>query len=229
MPFRKTAADILSFVVVLAALAGPAQAATWVATYTGTVYWGIDETGVFTFVPSDLTGQAFTARFVYDPASGTRASASSFDYAYGGTTYGVASPILSASLTIAGKTVAFPLGGSEEVYVATNLVEVVSIGESSGPGGLGGLLQLFVHHDGTPPSIETALSEDSQDPQSLSLGNMSIGNPSGAGTVVAYGNLASTHVTIAPGVPEPAAWTMMLVGVGGLGAMLRRRRSLMPA
>jgi len=28
------------------------------------------------------------------------------------------------------------------------------------------------------------------------------------------------------GVPEPATWAMMLMGFGGLGAMLRRRRSL---
>jgi hypothetical protein len=27
------------------------------------------------------------------------------------------------------------------------------------------------------------------------------------------------------GVPEPAAWTMMILGFGGVGAMLRRRRS----
>jgi hypothetical protein len=28
------------------------------------------------------------------------------------------------------------------------------------------------------------------------------------------------------GVPEPATWAMMLIGFGGLGAVLRRRRSL---
>lgn len=33
----------------------------------------------------------------------------------------------------------------------------------------------------------------------------------------------------AGGVPEPAAWAMMLVGFGGLGAVLRRRRSSMLA
>jgi hypothetical protein len=27
------------------------------------------------------------------------------------------------------------------------------------------------------------------------------------------------------GVPEPAAWTMMIMGFGGVGAILRRRRS----
>jgi hypothetical protein len=31
--------------------------------------------------------------------------------------------------------------------------------------------------------------------------------------------------SVTPGVPEPATWAMMLVGFGGLGAMLRRRRS----
>jgi hypothetical protein len=34
-----------------------------------------------------------------------------------------------------------------------------------------------------------------------------------------YGTLAVTN-----GVPEPAAWTMMIVGFGGIGAMMRRRR-----
>jgi hypothetical protein len=29
-----------------------------------------------------------------------------------------------------------------------------------------------------------------------------------------------------PGVPEPAAWALMLMGFGGLGAMLRRRRAV---
>jgi PEP-CTERM motif len=30
-----------------------------------------------------------------------------------------------------------------------------------------------------------------------------------------------------PGVPEPAAWALMLMGFGGLGAMLRRRSALL--
>ena len=34
-----------------------------------------------------------------------------------------------------------------------------------------------------------------------------------------------TGQTVAGGVPEPAAWAMMLVGFGGLGAVLRRRRA----
>jgi hypothetical protein len=31
------------------------------------------------------------------------------------------------------------------------------------------------------------------------------------------------------GIPEPATWAMMILGFGGIGAMMRRRRSLAPA
>ncbi len=33
----------------------------------------------------------------------------------------------------------------------------------------------------------------------------------------------------APGVPEPTTWAMMLVGFGGLGCLLRRRRVALTA
>lgn len=34
------------------------------------------------------------------------------------------------------------------------------------------------------------------------------------------------NIQISTGVPEPAAWAMMLMGFGGLGAILRQRRSV---
>ena len=45
----------------------------------------------------------------------------------------------------------------------------------------------------------------------------------------AFSGLASGDLTLRPlqgAVPEPAAWAMMVVGFGGLGAVLRRRRAL---
>jgi len=40
------------------------------------------------------------------------------------------------------------------------------------------------------------------------------------------GNTGVIGATLAGGVPEPATWGMMLVGFGGLGAMMRRRRAM---
>ena len=39
------------------------------------------------------------------------------------------------------------------------------------------------------------------------------------------GNVLLKSMTAVSGVPEPATWAMMLVGFGGLGAALRRRRT----
>ncbi len=41
--------------------------------------------------------------------------------------------------------------------------------------------------------------------------------------------LVTGGVTLLSSVPEPATWAMMMVGVGGLGAVMRRRRGLVTA
>lgn len=53
---------------------------------------------------------------------------------------------------------------------------------------------------------------------SQSLGYSVAGGPG-------YGEERLGTVNLAGGVPEPATWAMMLVGFGGLGAMMRRHRS----
>lgn len=48
---------------------------------------------------------------------------------------------------------------------------------------------------------------------------------------LAYGNkpvppfALVSNVSLTGGVPEPATWTMMILGIGGIGAMARRRRA----
>lgn len=39
------------------------------------------------------------------------------------------------------------------------------------------------------------------------------------------GNVLLKSVTLAAAVPEPAAWALMIIGFGGIGAALRRRRA----
>lgn len=44
------------------------------------------------------------------------------------------------------------------------------------------------------------------------------------------GSLFSASIPVGNGViPEPATWAMMILGFGGVGALMRRRRSLAPA
>lgn len=46
------------------------------------------------------------------------------------------------------------------------------------------------------------------------------------GGALLFGSISSAQFSsVTAGVPEPASWTMMLLGFGGLGALLRSRRS----
>jgi hypothetical protein len=56
------------------------------------------------------------------------------------------------------------------------------------------------------------------------LSFLSVGTPSGLPPVALLDGVSLTG-----GVPEPATWAMMLVGFGGLGALLRQRRRLVSA
>lgn len=48
--------------------------------------------------------------------------------------------------------------------------------------------------------------------------------------VAAYLSLsADSNITITPTVPEPATWTMMIIGVAGIGGALRRRHKMVTA
>jgi hypothetical protein len=49
-----------------------ASATVWVATYTGTVSGSRDDFGLFGGVGSSLDGDRYTARYIYDTASGER-------------------------------------------------------------------------------------------------------------------------------------------------------------
>jgi hypothetical protein len=51
------------------------------------------------------------------------------------------------------------------------------------------------------------------------------GGTSGNNIVLASMTASAGGTTRGGGVPEPATWTMMLIGFGGLGAVLRRRRA----
>lgn len=55
-------------------------------------------------------------------------------------------------------------------------------------------------------------------------------DPNGFGCCFGNAGFATLTVSGSPdsGVPEPTAWALMIAGFGGLGAMLRRRRPMVP-
>lgn len=59
---------------------------------------------------------------------------------------------------------------------------------------------------------------------SQALTFMSVGTPKGLPPIALLDGVSLTG-----GVPEPAVWTMMIMGFGGIGAALRRRRPVMVA
>jgi hypothetical protein len=61
---------------------------------------------------------------------------------------------------------------------------------------------------------------------SIGLSGITPGFSAAAWTADSVGTFASDSANGGNGVPEPATWTMMIIGFGGVGALIRRRRSL---
>jgi hypothetical protein len=111
-----------------------------------------------------------------------------------------------------------------------NLLTLAFTGATlAGSGGAGALF-------GSQPSGTVTYSSDFVDFTGQTAGDFSLGFSGitpGFSTTVAWsadavGTFASDSANIpgGGGVPEPATWAMMIVGFGGVGALLRRRRTL---
>jgi hypothetical protein len=98
----------ISLVLTILLGASAANAATMKATYTGKVYYGYDQTGVFGDADSDLTEELFKISFIYDTSKGFRYTDANSDQVYGGDVYGVDTPITSTTVEIKGSTYSFP-------------------------------------------------------------------------------------------------------------------------
>lgn len=92
-------------ILILMSISAPVSAVAMKAIYTGTVIDSIDKTGVFEHGKgASLNGLSFTLTFVYDPdiAGAYRSSNYDSDTAYGGSSFGKTSPLISAKLEING-------------------------------------------------------------------------------------------------------------------------------
>lgn len=196
-------------------------------TYTGTVRTGWDYAGIFGAV-GDLTGQAYTSRYTFETASGGSANNGLESYVYGGSSFGLPSPSVSASMTINAITISWIGNYSAQIYGADDSVQPFVYSAVSHWANYllnGGIYTGMIHSAQEMASGYYPLSLT--DPFSANL----IGNVSGS--FVKYTNnwtldveaeLTPERISINTPVPEPETYAMMLAGLGLLGVVARRRK-----
>lgn len=96
----------------------PAAAVIMQVSLTGAVTSGTDLTGVFGSAGADLAGAAYNASYIYDTDFGALFTDTDFIRVYGGSVYGLGTPIVSSSITINGFT--FGIGGNWQAHIKAN-------------------------------------------------------------------------------------------------------------
>lgn len=234
--------------IALAALisATPASALIVNVVYEGTVRTSLDNTVVFGMVGTGTyVGQSYTASYTLDIPNGIYQSnpgPDAFERYYGGSLYGVASPVAAASVTVNGVTIAIPpiyegqanaynfdpsVGGNrQQAHIATERIFNASLFRqftvSSSVTDSNGAMPLpltgpFVWHPlltgGTGSSFASIFFHDFT-----------------TNTTFYHAEITAsiTSLVVSPAVssavPEPSTWAMMLFGFTGLAVAASRRR-----
>ena len=224
--------------VISIACAQPAAAAPVTYTYTGTVDHGADDFGLFGVGGASLSGAAFTAVFTRDDAlapdgivvGAFSSSITEFDGL--GAVTGV--------ITINGVAYNVAPGLSQQnqyddgIYEAfSHIVEGGGAHLGLGGGTLGTLAPLAAYDYLAGGDYHTLASFSSANTPGFEMfGSFDFSAKDMEGR--SFASLRATQLVVSPNpgvptggaVPEPATWAMMILGFGGVGCTLRRRRAL---
>lgn len=203
-----------------AALAGlvaaaPAGAAPYHAVYDAVITGGSDVDGLFGSAGRDLTGLNLRADITYlTTVPGSRSPMADSDEVSGGLAFGTDPVISSAIFTVGASSVAFSPNFYGDVYTSATFLDAYGYDE------LGNSFQTYILPNlAGPVSLEQPFFSGGQGDASGPIGQFSYAS---------LGNdlidFDAVDVTVS-GVPEPAAWSIMVAGLGVVGASLRRRRS----
>ena len=228
------------------ALAGPASATVYNLTYKGVVSSALDSTNEFG-AGGSLVGKAFTANVVFDDAKGGAVKWGDvyYDYLTGN---GAANPV-TASILLNGVTKTFgATSGYDErldrtlqpgcMFSCTSAdfqqnatdtytkggfytLNYINLGGLSSDGSISGLAHTPFNYTSPPVDLYAFVNIFEQDIFTLDArhsASVSVKINSITGGIDPGG--------VRGGVPEPSAWALMLVGFGGMGALLRRRRAV---
>lgn len=214
----------------------PANAATYLTTYTGTIATGSDGLGAFGTPGASLVGLAFTAVFeLTSPLPGAfTGSAPAFEYISGGSSLGpgVPSPV-SGKLTINGNTVQFfgsELGVAQinnETPVGVDQIRYYAEHNSGDFRYVLGASAFSTNNFINLTNLTTPVSYTLNNPGDGSVGNFDIRSLTNLSAPKSTASFNVSSVTVSPfasAVPEPATWATMLLGFGLMGAAMRYRR-----
>jgi hypothetical protein len=230
-----------SLIVVACCLWGfvhPAHAEIVNVTYTGVVTASVDATGLFGIVDPNTSytgpswpgaspsssgayvGMSYTAHYLFDTSLGISVITPTDQDIYGGAAFGVATPLLSATVTINGHTESVSGGDWGEIW-----------GQSGRQSHFAQTYIPYVYNNylwnyvtgSLPAEVAGPINYTSVDPNTPgSYAEYSLTDvPNGLRTDM----LASIQTLTVSAVPEPSTWAMMMVGFCGLGFLAYRRKN----
>lgn len=224
-------------------LAGQASATVHYLTYQGVVNSALDSTGEFG-AGAMLVGQAFTAQVVFDDAKDGMMhwGGAYYDYLSGD---GADNPV-TATIFLNGVSKSFGATSGYDERLDRTLqpgcmssctsadfqqnatdrytvdgiytLNYINLGGFSSDGSLSGLAHTAPHYTNPPIDLYAFVNLFEQDIFTLEIRRS-------AEVSVRIDSITERGFTDGGGVPEPGVWALMLVGFGGAGALLRRRRA----
>ena len=189
-----------------------AHAAEFLVSYSGFVT-DADADNMFGVSPDVLVGAAIRADVRYTTSvPRTRTTTATSDEVFGGQGFGTAPVISSVLFTVGTQTFSFSPTYYTDVYVSTGYADAYGYDIS------GNSFQTYIF-----PNMTTPLSLDTP---FISTGTGDEGGRRDQFSYVADGqsvvDFDATRIAVSA-APEPSAWLLMSLGIGGAGFLLRRR------
>jgi hypothetical protein len=206
-------------------------------TYQGEVTQFTDTIGAFGAGVG--VGSRYVNEYVFDLGLGQRYTTAAYDQVVGGNAFGVAStPLVSSKLTINGQSLSF--AGD---YTGEHLNWFGQYADSYAQSMQSGVwtLNFNILYFSAPSSLETAFEATGTGWGAFHICDYMQTGPSNGGCVgtnpILTAIVNTDHIavrleagdgtgSVPGGVPEPATWTLAILGFGLAGAALRRSRSL---
>lgn len=222
--------------IALFGLAAPASATVITVTYSGTIVSGTDQAGLFGTAGADLSGQKYSARYVFNTKLGTQESSAALNRLFGGNAFGTTSPAVYTTLTIGGHSIDlndfsngelnYRRDGGRTIIDASDTVIGNSLSSAVITYQISNVVQIYAGY--FLPGFADQFKYDTG-PDDTTSGTVSISSYDPTAQTSSVDTTVSTvldTVTVTTAVPEPSTWALMVAGFFGLSALHRRRERL---